>query len=317
MSPDGGGEPEGELKAAIDDLWGSRRTQKGDQRRRRQALRQRLDVARLRRHRPRGPLDAEPGQPAPRERRAAARHRRVGARLLPQLPEPPPRLPGGLVERRQLGRGRAPLRSFGQASPVGHAGAPHRRHREARRRGCGALAQRGLAGGRRREPRRRPFPRRLREGARRASGRGARRPRRRHQRRLCGVRIEAVRGRVRGGCGRSARSNRERELLRHTVRCTHAARTSWARSDGGGRSRVSAVAVVRRPLRGKSSAGDADARARPSARARGEGLRRRSGSGRDRAGAGGPPHRRDGAGPARLAGRRGRGRSSISPTRNS
>ena len=35
---------------------------------------------------------------------AASRHRRLGARLLPQLPEPPPRLPRGVVERRRLGR---------------------------------------------------------------------------------------------------------------------------------------------------------------------------------------------------------------------
>ena len=33
------------------------------------------------------------------------RHRRLGARLLPEVPEPPARLPRGVVERRQLGRG--------------------------------------------------------------------------------------------------------------------------------------------------------------------------------------------------------------------
>ena len=120
MSPDGGGEPEGELKAAIDDLWGSTdELKEAVNDARRQALRQRLDVAGLRRHRPGGQVDAEPGQPAPGQRRAASRHRRVGARLLPQLPEPSPRLPGGLVERRQLGRGRPPLRSGRQASRVG------------------------------------------------------------------------------------------------------------------------------------------------------------------------------------------------------
>ena len=91
MSPDGGGEPDGDLKAAIDDLWGrDGGAQDGDQRRRRQALRQRLDVAGLRRHRSCRQVDAEPGQPAARERRAAPRHRRLGARLLPQLPEPSP-----------------------------------------------------------------------------------------------------------------------------------------------------------------------------------------------------------------------------------
>ena len=124
MSPDGGGEPEGELKAAIDDLWGSTDELKAAVNdARREALRQRLDVARPRRHRPRRALDAEPGQPAARERHAAPRHRRLGARLLPQLPEPPPGLPGGLVERRQLGRGRAPLReadkSRGRGAPRG------------------------------------------------------------------------------------------------------------------------------------------------------------------------------------------------------
>ena len=54
MSPDGGGEPEGELKAAIDDLWGStEELKKVVNDARRQALRQRLDLARLRRHRTR------------------------------------------------------------------------------------------------------------------------------------------------------------------------------------------------------------------------------------------------------------------------
>ena len=34
---------------------------------------------------------------------AHLRHRRLGARLLPEVPEPPARLPGRLVERDQLG----------------------------------------------------------------------------------------------------------------------------------------------------------------------------------------------------------------------
>ena len=46
MSPDGGGEPEGDLKAAIDDALGRHGLAEGSgQRRRREALRQRLDVA--------------------------------------------------------------------------------------------------------------------------------------------------------------------------------------------------------------------------------------------------------------------------------
>ena len=41
---------------------------------------------------------------------AALRHRRLGARLLPQVPEPPPGVPRGDLERRRLERGRRPVR---------------------------------------------------------------------------------------------------------------------------------------------------------------------------------------------------------------
>ena len=47
---------------------------------------------------------AEPGQPADGRQEAGLRRRRLGARLLPEVPEPPARLPRRLVERRQLGR---------------------------------------------------------------------------------------------------------------------------------------------------------------------------------------------------------------------
>jgi hypothetical protein len=43
----------------------------------------------------------------------------VGARLLPQLPEPAPGLPRRLVERRQLGRGRT-----AGGTPAGGGGPP-------------------------------------------------------------------------------------------------------------------------------------------------------------------------------------------------
>ena len=59
---------------------------------------------------PRGVLDSEPGHADPAGSRSGPRQRRVGARLLPELPKPPPGIPRGLVERRQLGRGRGPLR---------------------------------------------------------------------------------------------------------------------------------------------------------------------------------------------------------------
>jgi superoxide dismutase len=54
-------------------------------------------------------LLAEPGQPAHGRQHAAARRGRLGARVLPQLPKPPPRLHQGLVERGELGRGREEL----------------------------------------------------------------------------------------------------------------------------------------------------------------------------------------------------------------
>src|SRR5207237_229074 len=68
-----------------------RRAEEGRQRRRRQPLRFRLDVARSRRHGPFRLLDAEPGLADHAVGRAAARHRRLGALLLPEVPEPPPR----------------------------------------------------------------------------------------------------------------------------------------------------------------------------------------------------------------------------------
>src|SRR5262249_44004003 len=51
-----------------------------------------------------------PGQPALRGPDAAAGRRRVGARVLPQVPEPPPRLPRRVLERRELEQGRRAVR---------------------------------------------------------------------------------------------------------------------------------------------------------------------------------------------------------------
>src|SRR5207237_2276538 len=89
-----------------------RRPEERAERRRREALRLRLELARLGRDRPRRLLDREPGQPDPDvlRRRPAARDRRVGARLLLEVPEPAPRLPRGVVERREMARGRGALR---------------------------------------------------------------------------------------------------------------------------------------------------------------------------------------------------------------
>ena len=46
----------------------------------------------------------EPGQPADGRQEDRVRRRRLGTRLLPEVPEPPSRLSRRLVERRQLGR---------------------------------------------------------------------------------------------------------------------------------------------------------------------------------------------------------------------
>ena len=111
MGPDGGGEPTGDLASAIDDTFGSLDdAQDAGQRRGREALRLRLELARLGRDRARRPLDPEPGLAAHGGQDAAPRDRRLGARVLPQLPEPAPRLPRGLVERRRLGRRRREAR---------------------------------------------------------------------------------------------------------------------------------------------------------------------------------------------------------------
>ena len=108
MGPNGGGEPTGALGDAIADTFGGFARPE-----------ERRDDAGIKRfgsgwswlvwdgNGPRGAVDAEPGLAGHGRQDAAARHRRLGARLLPQLPEPPPRLPRGVVERRRLGRGRA------------------------------------------------------------------------------------------------------------------------------------------------------------------------------------------------------------------
>ena len=55
----------------------------------------------------------QPGQPDLGRQEADPRHRRVGARLLPEVPEPPPRLHHRLVERGELGGGEPAVRTIG------------------------------------------------------------------------------------------------------------------------------------------------------------------------------------------------------------
>ena len=89
MSPNGGGEPDGALRQAIDSAFGSfddfkAKFKDGG----RKPVRLRLVMARPRRLWPGSGLDPQPEQPADRRQDAAARRRRLGARLLPQVPEP-------------------------------------------------------------------------------------------------------------------------------------------------------------------------------------------------------------------------------------
>ncbi len=111
MSPDGGGEPSGALADAIADTFGSV-----------DELKKAVNDAGVKRfgsgwtwliHDGTGlAVVSTPNQdnPTMSSRHAATRDRRLGARLLPQVPEPPARLPRGLVERRQLGRRRRAVR---------------------------------------------------------------------------------------------------------------------------------------------------------------------------------------------------------------
>ena len=111
LSPDGGGAPSGDLAAAIDETFGSFDSFKERvQKRRHRPLRLRLGLAGQGQLRARGRLDPEPGLADLRRQHPAARLRRLGARLLPQVPEQAPRLHRRLLERRQLELRRGELR---------------------------------------------------------------------------------------------------------------------------------------------------------------------------------------------------------------
>ena len=111
LSPDGGGEPEGALADAINDAFGS--FDEFKEKFKAAGVGQfgsRLGVAGAHRLRPRGDEHPEPGHPGVEGSDAAPRRRRLGARLLPQVPEQAPGLPGRVLERGQLGRGLEALR---------------------------------------------------------------------------------------------------------------------------------------------------------------------------------------------------------------
>ena len=110
MSPDGGGAPDGDLGAAIDAAFGSFDEFKAKF----EAAGAGqfgsgwawlvLDGGAL-------AVTSTPNQDTPLSRRqdAAARQRRLGARVLPDVQERAPGVPQGLVEHGQLGQGRRAL----------------------------------------------------------------------------------------------------------------------------------------------------------------------------------------------------------------
>ena len=107
MSPDGGGDPpDGPLKDAIEQAFGdvaSLKAQMNDAGVKRfgsgWSWLVAAPTAGSRRR-----VDTEPGHAAAGGPNADPRDRRLGARLLPSVPEPPPGLPRRLVGRRELGR---------------------------------------------------------------------------------------------------------------------------------------------------------------------------------------------------------------------
>ena len=113
MGPGGGGKPAGDLAKAIDQAFGGF-----------DGFKEKLTAAAtgqfgsgwgwlvvVGRQEARGDQSAQSGQPADGGQDADSGRRRVGARLLPQVPEPPPRLPVGLVEHHEVGQRRQALRA--------------------------------------------------------------------------------------------------------------------------------------------------------------------------------------------------------------
>ena len=119
MSPDGGGEPDGDLASAIESAFGSFSDFQG-----------KLKDAGVNQfgsgwswlvHDGSGLAvvsTREPGQPAHRRQDAAARRGRLGARLLPEVPEQAPGLHRRVVERRELGQGGRALQRRGRLTAL-------------------------------------------------------------------------------------------------------------------------------------------------------------------------------------------------------
>ena len=104
MSPDGGGEPQGELASAIDSAFGSFADFKAKLKE--TGVNQFGSGWSWLVHDGSGLAivgSANQDSPLSDGQDPAAGRRRVGARLLPEVPEPPPRLHRRVVERRRLG----------------------------------------------------------------------------------------------------------------------------------------------------------------------------------------------------------------------
>jgi superoxide dismutase len=134
MSPNGGGAPSGDLADAIDAACGSFdefKKQFGDA----AANRFGSGWAWLSVDGGKVVVESTPNQDTPlmEGRTPDPGPGRLGARLLPQLPEPPPRLHLGLLERRELGRSGEALCSGevfrGAASSAASSCPGRRRHR--------------------------------------------------------------------------------------------------------------------------------------------------------------------------------------------
>ncbi len=111
MGPNGGGQPSGALAAAIDrDLGGFDAMKEAVNKAGAGRFGSRLGLGRRQGWQACRHEHPEPGQPADgRLRHADPGRRRLGARLLPEIPESPTGLPQRLVEHGQLGRRRQAL----------------------------------------------------------------------------------------------------------------------------------------------------------------------------------------------------------------
>ncbi len=103
MKPHGGGEPPAKSRPRSRQTSATSKASKTLQRNHRQAVRLRLGLAHLRRRQAEDRHHRQSGQPPLAGPLPHPRQRRLGARLLPEVPEQAPRLPRRLVER-ELGR---------------------------------------------------------------------------------------------------------------------------------------------------------------------------------------------------------------------